>query len=298
MTWAVSLGPIPGIAGDLSGDADVDVEDLKLLGDYWLKCCDPCNGNCDPVLVGAGVVPGDIDGDCYVNLVDYGMLEGNWLKGNSWVGGLIGWWKLNEGAGLTVGDASVYNHEGVITGASWVVGYDDWGLDFEGADYVTIPAEVFSSVTDEITIALWQYGDPEIQPQADYLFEGCDAAGRVLGCHLPYSDARIYWDAGNNSSGSYDRIYKTPYQSSEFEEQWNHWAFTKNATTGYMRMYLNGAQWHSAGPGYTKTMEGITSFKIGATIEGDYNYDGIIDDFRVYNHELSPMEIVAIYNGE
>ena len=294
----VSLGPMPEVTGDLSGDGDVDAEDVTILSDYWLECCDPCNVNCDPVWVSSGAVPGDVDGDCSVNLVDYVTLAGHWLEGSSGMSGLVGWWKFNEGVGLTVGDASIYNNEGSITGASWVVGHEGWGLAFEGADYVTIPAEAFSSIADEITISLWQYGDAAIQPQADYIFQGYNAAGRVLSCHLPWSDARIYWDAGNDEAGIFDRVYRTPYRSEEFEGQWNHWAFSKSTHTGYMRMYLNGEEWHSDGPGYDRTMEGITVFKIGAKYDGLGNYDGMIDDFRVYDRELSATEIEAIYNGE
>ena len=201
---------------------------------------------------------------------------------------MVGYWQFNEGQGVITQDCSINDNDGTITGATWVTGQDDWALDFQDTDYVSVSSDVFASVADEITITFWQYGDDAIQPQGDYLFEAQDADGRVLACHLPWSDARIYWDAGNDSGGAADRIYKTASQSSEFEGQWNHWALTKNANTGYMRMYLNGVPWHSDGPGYTRTMEGITSFKIGSDIDGTNNYDGIIDNFRVYSRELTP----------
>ncbi|MBL7106485.1 MAG: hypothetical protein ISS77_02595 [Phycisphaerae bacterium] len=32
--------------------------------------------------------------------------------------------------------------------------------------------------------------------------------GRVLSCHLPWTNESVYWDAGNDSVGNYDRISK------------------------------------------------------------------------------------------
>ena len=31
---------------------------------------------------------------------------------------------------------------------------------------------------------------------------------RVINCHLPWSNSRVYWDAGNNGTGSYDRVHE------------------------------------------------------------------------------------------
>ena len=80
----------------------------------------------------------------------------------------------------------------------------------------------------------------------------------------------------------------------EYEGRWKHWALTKNADTGEMKMYLNGALWHS-GSGKTKTIAGVTTFNIGsyAGAIGSF-YAGLIDDFRIYNYELSSEEIAAI----
>ena len=67
--------------------------------------------------------------------------------------------------------------------------------------------------------------------------------------------------------------------ASEFNGDWNQWLFTKNATTGEMKIYLNGALWHSD-TGLTKTMGGITFTGYGC---GDgLSYDGMIDDVKFY----------------
>ena len=161
---------------------------------------------------------------------------------------------------------------------------DDGYLKFEWGDYVTVPAGAFANISNEVTISFWQYGDSLKQPQNSYIFEGKDANGyRVLNSHLPWSNSNVYWDAGNSGTNSNDRI-NTVANFSDFAGQWNHWVFTKNSTTGDMKIYLNGTLFHS-GTGNTRTMAGINEFKIaGRAGSGNYGrYDGSINNFEIWN---------------
>lgn len=169
-------------------------------------------------------------------------------------------------------------------------------LDFKGPDYVEVPTEMFSQISDEITISFWQYGDPTTQPQSDYAFEGRDANGnRVVNVHLPWGNSQVYWDAGNSGTGSYDRINQTA-NFEDFAGKWNHWAFTKNVATGEMHMYLNGELWLS-GTGRSRTFSPMTTFRIGAPANANptanQSYDGALDDFRIWNKALDGETIKA-----
>lgn len=161
---------------------------------------------------------------------------------------------------------------------------------FDAANWVGVPTSGLApSISEEITVAFWQYGDPDVQAQNDYSFEGYDSDGRrVVNVHLPWSNSRVYWDAGNEG-GSYDRIDKLATDA-DFEGQWNHWAFTKDATTGTMKIFLNGVQWHQGG-GRTRLMDDITTFNIGANGANGGNYDGGMDEFCVFNKALIASEI-------
>lgn len=185
--------------------------------------------------------------------------------------------------------AVLAENTGANTGI-WTAG-EDSRLDFEGPDYVSVPAAVFATIDQEVTISFWQYGDPVLQPQNDYLFEGRDANGvRVLGTHLPWSNGSVFWDAGNAGGTAYDRISKAA-NTADFAGQWNHWAMTKNTATGDMRIYLNGNLWHS-GTGMNRSMAGITGFVIGANaLNFGGNYDGFVDEFRVWDVELDQATI-------
>jgi hypothetical protein len=191
----------------------------------------------------------------------------------------------STGADFSVsGDAAGFN--------SGITGSDNGYLDFGSGDYVEVPSAAFSNISDEITVSFWCYGDPDVMPMNSYIFEGRDANGyRVVNSHLPWSNSRVYWDAGNSGTNSYDRVDEAA-NSSDFSGQWNHWAFTKNALTGDMAVYLNGNVFTS-GAGLTRTMAGIETFKIGGPGQNDYSgrYDGLIDEFRVWNAALDQTAI-------
>lgn len=169
-----------------------------------------------------------------------------------------------------------------------VSGNSDGFLDFEGPDYVQVPSAAFAQIDSFITIMFWQYGNTQLQPQADMLFEGVNAEGqRVLNVHLPWDNGNIYWDAGNASG--FDRI-ELGAQPAQYEGKWNHWAFTKNAVTGSMKIFLNGNLFHS-GTGMTRRMNGVVNFKIGSAANGTYNYDGFIDEFSLWKKDLDAATI-------
>ena len=173
-------------------------------------------------------------------------------------------------------------------GAAIFSGPFDSALHFDGTSNVDVPADHFSSISDEITISLWANGTSDILPTNTYIFEGTDGSNnRQANVHFPWSNGQVYWDCGNDGGG-YDRINK-PANEMDYEGQWNHWAFTKNANTGEMKIYLNGALWHE-GTGKTKPIS-IEQFKIGSSVNGNPAYFGSVAEFRVWDKELEQTTI-------
>jgi hypothetical protein len=184
----------------------------------------------------------------------------------------------------SIGEASNMNAIGSIENNKFVR--------FDGNDEIRIPAEAFASISTEITIAFWLRGDANAQPENGTTFEARNASNnRVLNTHIPWSNSRIYWDAGN-SGGSYDRIDKAA-NPADFEGVWNHWTFTKNSVTGEMKAYLNGVLWHS-GTGKVLPMNNITQFSIGAASTWSNFYRGDLDEFCVFGTALSDLEIQSL----
>ena len=165
-------------------------------------------------------------------------------------------------------------------------GDNDQYFEINGAGYVDVE-QALPSVQNEITISFWSFGSEEL-PINTYAFEGVDAGNlRQMNVHLPWSNGQIYWDCVNDGSG-YDRINK-PASEDEYKNVWSHWSFTKNATTGDMKIYLNGSLWHS-GTGFTRPID-IQEFRLGGSANGNGRYYGKMDDFQIWNKELSEATI-------
>lgn len=172
----------------------------------------------------------------------------------------------------------------------------DRSASFHSYGYIDVPMNNNLTALDSfVTVAYWAYGTPAYQPMDGTCFEAIDSLGnRILNAHMPWSDSKVYWDAGYGGT-SYDRVSKTA-TTAEIEGQWNYWVFTKNIQTGSMKIYLNGVLWLS-NTGKTKRMTGIRKFRIGqGNWSGSQTYEGKIDEFAVFNKDLSLATIQAYMN--
>jgi hypothetical protein len=165
----------------------------------------------------------------------------------------------------------------------------DHYMRFEGTDYITVPAHAFAGVDSALTIEFWMKG-AESQPLNDHIVEAGQEGGRVVNIHLPWGTGTVYWDAGGRLSGANNRLSKEA-RPGDYKGRWNHWAFTKDAGTGLMRIYLNGELWHEAGH-MTKLIPPIDTFVIGANLyrSGEW-YHGGLDDVRVWDVALDGKTI-------
>ncbi len=159
-------------------------------------------------------------------------------------------------------------------------------LIFDGNDANTVVLPAASIPPgNEITVSFW--ASPSSVKKGNKIFyAGTSKGDRLFNVHLPWSDKNIYFDCGCNSDGSdsdYDRIGKL-VQQGDFQGQWNHWTFTKDAAIGEMKIYLNGNLWHSD-TGKSKPIVAASTVNLGR------NYDGRIANIRIYNQALSSEEI-------
>ncbi|MCH6256093.1 LamG domain-containing protein [Puniceicoccaceae bacterium K14] len=208
---------------------------------------------------------------------------------------IAGEWTFDNVSASKVYDSGLYGRDACRSGGTTVSGNTGNALNVDGSnDSVTLPPSVFNTVSDEVTISMWVNGDAP-QPRSDTIFRAEDSSGnRILNIHLPWGNSQVYWDAGHDGS-SYDRISQSA-SSSQFEGQWNHWVFVKDASSGQMMIYLNGSLWKS-GSGKTKAIVGISSVSLGSAINNSQAYDGSIDEVIIYDIALSASEVSSLYNS-
>ncbi len=162
-------------------------------------------------------------------------------------------------------------------------------IDFSNQGYIALDAKNLSSISKELTIAFWANGDPKSLPTNTSVIYGyaADKNQRQLNIHFPWSDGSVYFDCGF-AAGNFDRINKAA-TAAEYKGIWNHWAFTKNATTGNMSIYLNGTLWLS-GTSKTKAMS-LMNVILGKDQAFNNNYKGRLSELSIWDKAISAADI-------
>ena len=219
-----------------------------------------------------------------INIIDFLSSQSEISPAN----GLVAHWAMDEGSGTLVSDISGNGHDATLSGASW----DNNGaigsaLAFQSnSGGMALPASAFASLEREVTVSLWVRGASN-QPLNNVNFRVEGTTGRILNIHIPWRDSRVYWDAGSSGGTSYDRISGEANRSL-YEGDWNNWAFTKNADTGIMSIYVNGELFQT-GTDRTRDLRGMVSAVLGS------NYNGSMDELMIFNSELSAQEISDLF---
>lgn len=166
---------------------------------------------------------------------------------------------------------------------------NNYALDLSHNGHAVLNATALSAISTEITVSFWAYGDASLLPLNTSLLYGwgANANQRNFNLHHPWGNSNMYFDCGYGG-GNYDRINKVA-TAAEMAGQWNHWAFTKNTSTGVMNIYLNGALWHT-GTGKTKPIA-LMNLILGKDNALANNYKGKINELCIWNKALAQSDI-------
>lgn len=194
--------------------------------------------------------------------------------------GLVGHWNFDEGRGTSAGDVSGNGNTGTLTnGPVWTSGKVGGGLNFDGSnDYVSMGDVDVSG--DAITVSAW------IKPDT--------LSGFTAPVHK--RDAYMFYLNGNVLRPSV--FTNTQYDLTGSIQiplnQWTHIVFTYDGSD--IKGYVNGVS-----DGSTSASGNINDSSYDLRISGEdgtnsYNFDGLLDDVRIYNTALSASEVTNLYN--
>ncbi len=179
------------------------------------------------------------------------------------------------------------------TSVNAIYANNNYAVDLSNDGHVNMNTTFLSSVNSEITVSFWVYGYSNFMPANTSILYGYNTNPneRSFNVHLPWGDNNMYYDCGSVGS-SFDRMSKgtTPSQQGG---QWNHWAFTKNINTGWMRIYLNGVQWSLSSGIKPITIVNMILGKDGSL---NANYKGKINGLTIWNKEFLLADIKGIMN--
>lgn len=224
----------------------------------------------------------------------------------------IAHWKMNDCTGTTINDSSGFGRSGTLAlGASgqtsagdcdtnastaWYNGRNgkyDASLNFDGTDdRVEIPSP--NLPTGDFTYAVWFYHDVN---SSDYIFAAQDSAasGNEISLRRPASSEVRFDMDGTTSLCSGGQVINIG--------QWYHYTVTRQGSS--ITGYLNGVQDCTGTDGDVLNF-GTCYMLIGADDDTgscggspssrNGHWEGLIDDFRIYNYALTQTQIRQVMN--
>ena len=209
---------------------------------------------------------------------------------------LVGWWKFDEGSGNIAVDSSGNCSDAWLYGdPNWVTGYIAGALEFDSdGDSVNCGWDEVLDINDAITVAVWiKVNTFDASWQTIVSRYQSWSFRRDTGA--PYHGKTRIDSVGffTQNSGCGEIFGTTPID----DGQWHHVAATYDSTTGKQYLYIDGiAEDSSQGNvGGSMDIEAGEKLCIGATSVGHATeWNGLIDDVRIYNRALSQGEILSL----
>ena len=206
--------------------------------------------------------------------------------------GLVGHWKLDETLGTNAADSSGSGNNGTLISmdpaTDWVTGQVDGALDFDGSnDYVNCGNDSSLRITGTaITVAAWVKWDSAdawsgiaVKSSSGWWTDGYGLYG--------HNDGYAYFYVTGYDQGS-------AYKAFSADGQWHHLAGTYDGS--YVRLWVDGVE--GTPDSYSANISNANyALNIGRGYGDSYNFNGSIDDVRIYTRALGADEISQLVAG-
>ncbi|KJJ83381.1 alpha-N-arabinofuranosidase [Candidatus Omnitrophus magneticus] len=209
----------------------------------------------------------------------------NIYSGTEVSNGLIGKWQMDDSSGSIVQDSNGTNN-GTIIGSVWTGGTPNTptvSLDFDGVnDYVDFgtPATLDPGTSD-FSISLWV--KTSISDSGEHMIFSAHGTTTVY--------MEVYQQKINFSVGG------TYYEHSAniADGSWHHVVAVMNRDEG-ITIYVDKTA-ENGGSSETTDLQFTSDIYLGKYSGGGYYFDGEIADVKIYNKELSGVDVSSLYEG-
>jgi hypothetical protein len=207
----------------------------------------------------------------------------------------VGWWKMDEGTGLTTADSSGNGNTGTLTnGPTWATGKLGNGLSFDGVnDYVNM-GNVLNMTTNDFTVGAWI--KTTMVAEGHIVSKGSNASGTLKRYILQTVLVSGTYRCGFSiSDGDIRTIGSGVINVADGNWHYCVVVFDRDSTAKvYVDGKLDGTPVTLASQ--VDDLTNTTPFYIGRNATGSY-FNGLIDDVRIYNRALSAGEVAQMYNS-
>ena len=218
--------------------------------------------------------------------------------------GLVGRWKMNEGSGLTLTDASGNNREGSLTTPTWITdGKEGTAIKLNtSSSRITFPSSLSGTGFPATgAISFWIKGDFATQNSLN-VFDNFRSDNHILiRTNVANQGLQI---AFQQPSGAYAFVDYLPISANV----WTHVCVAWDSTNHMGYVYKNGVL-HLGSPIVTNAASNARYpilptwtpssqiFLFGSSITSSNSFIGSLDDIKLYNRCLSLSEISSINAG-
>ncbi|MFA7007270.1 MAG: LamG-like jellyroll fold domain-containing protein, partial [Elusimicrobiales bacterium] len=200
---------------------------------------------------------------------------------------LVGYWKFDEASGGTTADASGLGNTGTLNGVvARVSGVSGSAVSFAGTGAsVSVPGTAALKPASALSVAAWVKTSSTPALGGEVVSMGDNYVLRVM------SDGNVIFFF--HSGSAYLKVLTTGVNVRD--GRWHHLAGVK--TAGQLQVFVDGAVKAAADAAGTVGYMLGSDLYIGRHGNGStaYNFNGVIDEARIYGTALSAAEVHAIY---
>jgi len=211
-------------------------------------------------------------------------------------GGAVAHWKFDEGSGTTAYDETSNNNDGTLTNMDdddWVEGKYGGALEFDGTDDVVSVTQASSiNLTNKkgYTISAWIYPHSDGEADAGEIIDkGANTFLRVDSEDAGLLDVEASLDLATDDA----TLNITDAISIN---TWSHIVLTyEDDDDDEITIYINGTNKGTSADGDGAPATDTNNLLIGG--DAAVNFDGLIDDVRIYNYARTAEQILQDYNA-